>query len=154
MRRDGRVVWVDPDVHLELQSSGLRLAARPLRLDTATALVRGPRDTLELELLEPVDLAATAGSWFVRIKGDGPLDSWAGRLRPWVASVPDELAGQSTISARLRISGGLVEVTQSQLSRAPTSTRSSRASTSPKSASKPAATSAGIPPPRRWCPTT
>src|SRR5262249_31741254 len=47
---------------------------------------------------------------------DGPLDSWAGRLRPWVAAVPDELAGQSTVSARVRLVGDAIEVTQSQLS--------------------------------------
>jgi translocation and assembly module TamB len=116
VRRDGKIVWVDPELHVELQSSGLRLAARPIRVETATALMRGPRDSLEFELLEPVDLGVLGRDWFMRIKGDGPLDSWAGRLRPWVAAVPDELAGQSTVSARLRLSGDLVEVTQSQLS--------------------------------------
>ncbi|HYO23900.1 MAG TPA: hypothetical protein VEQ85_03040 [Lacipirellulaceae bacterium] len=121
VRKGDRVVWVDPELHLELQGSGLRLAARPLRIETGTALMRGPRDTLELELLEPVDLTAAhvhdqTRSWFLRIKGEGPLDSWAGRLRPWVAAVPDELAGQATVNARVRASGALVEVAQSQVS--------------------------------------
>jgi hypothetical protein len=116
VRRDGKTVWVDPELHVELQSSGVQRAARPVRVDAAAALMRGPRDAAELELLEPVDLAAPARTWFVRLKGDGPLDSWAGRLRPWVAGIPDELAGQSTVSARLRFSPDAIEVTQSQLS--------------------------------------
>lgn len=116
VRRNGRIVWVDSDLHMELQSSGMRLGPRPIRIDAATAVMRGPHDALEAELLEPVDLAVPQHQWFVRFKGDGPLDSWAGRLRPWVAAVPDDLAGQTTVSARLRLSEHLIEVTQSQLS--------------------------------------
>jgi hypothetical protein len=116
VRREGKIVWVDSDLHMELQSSGMRLGPRPIRIDKATAAMRGPHDALEAELLEPVDLAVPQHQWFVRVKGDGPLDSWAGRLRPWVAAVPDDLAGQSTVSARLRLSENLIEITQSQLS--------------------------------------
>jgi hypothetical protein len=116
VRRDRRVVWVDPKLHIELQSNGARHGDRAARLDAATILMRGTRDTVEAELLGPVDLAAASRDWFIRFKGDGPLDSWAGRLRPWVAAVPDELAGQSTVSARLRLSDGLVELEESQLS--------------------------------------
>ncbi len=116
VRKDGRVVWVDPQLRVEAQSNGLRVGARPVRFEAATALMRGPSDSLELELLEPVDLAAADRNWFLRVKGDGPLDSWAGRLRPWVAAVPDELSGQSTVNARVRLAGGLVEFTQSQVS--------------------------------------
>ncbi len=123
VRRADRVVWVDSNLHVELQSGGLRVGARPTRIETASALMRGQRDSIEAELLEPVDVAAAGRTWFVRVKGDGPLDSWAGRLRPWVAAVPDELAGQTTLNARLRLSADLLEVVQSQLSIADFHTR-------------------------------
>ena len=87
--------------------------------------MRGASDSIEVELLDPVDLTAlsalqragsspTPAAWFLRIKGDGPLDSWAGRLRPWIAAVPDELAGQSTVNARVRLNDGLVEIVSSE----------------------------------------
>jgi translocation and assembly module TamB len=116
VRRSGQTVWVDPEVHLELQAAGTRANSRPVELRTGSALVRGPRDTLAVELLEPVELASAEPTWFVSVKGDGPLDSWAGRARPWAPTVPDELAGQTTLSCRLRLSASLVELTQSQLS--------------------------------------
>src|SRR5262249_26883961 len=39
-----------------------------------------------------------------------------GRLRPWVAGVPDQLSGASTLSAELRVGPGLVDGVISQLS--------------------------------------
>jgi translocation and assembly module TamB len=116
VRRDGRVVWVDPQLRVELKGDGRRIGAKPVRVETGTATMRGAGDTLELELLEPVDLAAPDHDWFVKVSGQGPLDSWAGRLRPWVAAVPAELAGQATVNARLRLSAATIEIAQSQLS--------------------------------------
>jgi translocation and assembly module TamB len=116
VRRDGRVVWVDPQLRVEFKGDGRRIGAKPVRVETGTAMMRGAGDTLEVELLEPVDLAAPDHDWFVKVSGQGPLDSWAGRLRPWIASVPAELAGQATVNARLRLSAGALEIAQSQLS--------------------------------------
>jgi translocation and assembly module TamB len=116
VRKGGRVVWVDPQLRVEFKGDGRRIGAKPVRVETGTAMMRGAGDTLELELLEPVDLAAADHDWFVKVSGQGPLDSWAGRLRPWVAAVPAELAGQATVNARLRLGAGAIEIAQSQLS--------------------------------------
>jgi hypothetical protein len=115
VRNASRIVWVDPEVTLQLNANGRRFGLRPQRLDTATALVKSPRDTLQADLLAPVDLSAANGQWSLRIKGDGPLDFWAGRVRPWVAGVPDALAGAATIDAEVSLGAELVEVAKSQL---------------------------------------
>lgn len=115
VRRGGQPVWVDPQLRLELQASGERDGASPRRISTATAFMRGPRDQLSAELLEAIELAAPQRQWLVKVSGAGPLDSWAGRLRPWVAAVPDELSGQATVSAQVRAGEGIVEVVESNV---------------------------------------
>ena len=116
VRRDGNVVWIDPELRLELQANGRRRGLWPEQIDAATAFMRGPRDVLSIELQEPIDLRAVGSEWFFKVSGNGPLDSWAGRLRPWIAAVPNELAGQSKVHAEIRARRGFVHVTQSQVS--------------------------------------
>jgi translocation and assembly module TamB len=116
VQREGKVVWNDPQVRVEIQAAGSRLDFQPQRIETATVMMRGPADTLTAELLEPINLVDANRSWFLKINGNGPLEQWAGRLRPWVAGVPEQLAGQSTISAQLRAAPGLLQVDQSKIS--------------------------------------
>lgn len=116
VQREGRIVWNDPQVHVEIQAAGLRTGFEPQRIETASIRMQGPADTLSAELLEPITLADVNRSWFLKIDGNGPLEQWAGRLRPWVAGVPEQLAGQSTISAQLRAAPGLLQVDQSKIS--------------------------------------
>jgi hypothetical protein len=115
VRRGAQPVWVDPQLRLELHASGERDGATPRRINTATAFMRGPRDQLAAELLEPIELAAPQRQWLVKLNGAGPLDSWAGRLRPWVAAVPPELSGQATVSAQLRAGEGIAHVVESNV---------------------------------------
>jgi hypothetical protein len=124
VQREGKVVWNDPQVRVEIQAAGSRLNFKPQRIETASVMMRGPADTLSAELLEPITLIDDDHSWFptingdcfLKINGNGPLEQWAGRLRPWVAGVPEQLAGQSTISAQLRAAPGLLQVDQSKIS--------------------------------------
>lgn len=116
VQRAGKVVWQDPQVRVEVQTAGDRLALKPSRLETGSVTMRGPNDTLAVELLEPIVLSDKNRSWFVTLTGNGPLESWAGRLRPWVAGVPEQLSGQSTVSASVRSAPGLLQVTESKIS--------------------------------------
>jgi hypothetical protein len=115
VQRDGKLVWRDPQVRLELAAAGARNRFTPTRFDTALLTMRGPSDTLSAELLEPIDRTDFNQSWFIRLTGNGSLELWAGRVRPWVAGVPEQLAGQSTITAKLRVRDGLLHVVESQL---------------------------------------
>jgi translocation and assembly module TamB len=115
VQRDGKVVWQDPEVRVEAQANGNREGLSPKRFDVATVTVRGPGDTLTAELLEPIDLTDLNHAWSIRLTGNGPLERWAGRVRPWVAGVPEQLAGQATLAAQLRARTGFVHVTQSDL---------------------------------------
>jgi translocation and assembly module TamB len=112
----GKVVWNDPQVRVEIQTAGSRTGFKPQRIETASILVRGPADSLTAELLEPIAFADENRSWFLKINGNGPLEQWAGRLRPWVSGVPEQLSGQSTISAQLRAAPGLLQVDGSKIS--------------------------------------
>ncbi len=116
VQREGKVVWNDPQVRVEIQTAGSRIGFEPQRIETATVMMRGPADTLSAELLEPINFVDANRSWFLKINGNGPLEQWAGRLRPWVAGVPEQLAGQSTITAQLRAAPGMLQVDQSKIS--------------------------------------
>ncbi|RIK75409.1 MAG: hypothetical protein DCC67_15335 [Planctomycetota bacterium] len=116
VQRNGQVVWRDPQLRVELQAAGGRVDFKPQRFDSATLLVRAPDDSLAAELLEPVDLGDFHRGWLVKVAGNGSLERWAGRLRPWIAAVPDQVAGQSTFSAQLRAREGLLEVAQMKVS--------------------------------------
>ena len=115
VQRDGKVVWQDPEVRVEAQANGNREGFSPKRFDVATVTVRGPGDTLTAELLEPIDFTDLNHAWSIRLTGNGPLERWAGRIRPWVSGVPEHLAGQATLAAQLRARSGFVHVTQSDL---------------------------------------
>jgi hypothetical protein len=124
VQREGKVVWNDPQVRVEIQAAGSRRDYKPQRIETASVMMRGPADTLSAELLEPLAMVDDDDSWlpqlrgecYLKINGNGPLEQWTGRLRPWVANVPEQLAGQSTISAQLRAAPGLLQVDQSTIS--------------------------------------
>jgi hypothetical protein len=116
VQRDGKVVWRDPELRLDVQADGSHQNFKPQRLETGTLTMRGPTDTLTAELLAPVELADFNKVWTLKVEGNGPLELWAGRLRPWIAGVPEQLAGQATMSAQLRARQGLIEVTGSKLS--------------------------------------
>jgi hypothetical protein len=100
---------------VEVAANGSRASITPVRFETATVTMQGPTDTLTAELLEPVDRTDFNQAWFIRLTGSGPLELWAGRLRPWVAGVPEQLAGQSTVTAKLRARDGLLHVVESQV---------------------------------------
>ena len=42
-----------------------------------------------------------AQPWKLKVEGNGPLASWAGRLRPWVDGVPEQLEGEAHLQATL-----------------------------------------------------
>jgi translocation and assembly module TamB len=124
VQRDNRVVWADPQVRVEMQAAGSQLNYKPLRIDSAALLMRGPADTLSAEALEPITFVDDGAGWlpsvnggcYLKVNGAGPLELWAGRLRPWVSGLPDRLAGQSTVSAQLRAAPGMLQVDQSTIS--------------------------------------
>jgi len=116
VQQDGKVVWQDPELRVEFAANGERKSFKPERVDSATFTMGSPVDALTLELLEPIDLTDFNHSWLLRLTGNGPLDLWAGRLRPWLTGIPEQLAGQSTLNARLRLREGLLHVLESKLS--------------------------------------
>ena len=109
-----RIVWSDPKLQIELLATGTEQDFTPRAIATGKIELRGPRDHFEAELLEPVDLSAPQQPWLVQVDGNGPLALWAGRLRPWVASVPERVEGDAHLRAKLRVAGDAVHVIESK----------------------------------------
>ncbi len=110
----GRIVWTEPKLQIELNATGAEQDLTPRAITTGKIELRGPRDHFEAELLEPVDLNAAQQSWLVQVDGNGPLALWAGRLRPWVAAVPERVEGDAHLRAKLRVAGDAVHVIESE----------------------------------------
>ena len=108
-----REIWAEPQLQVDLAATGEEIEFTPQRLASATVKLHGPQDEFDLELLEPVDLTAAEKSWLVQLQGNGPLASWAGRLRPWMESVPEQLAGEAQLKAKVRFAAEAVQVLES-----------------------------------------
>ncbi|MCA9229824.1 MAG: hypothetical protein KDA57_04175 [Planctomycetales bacterium] len=111
---ESRQIWAEPQLLVHLDASGQEADLQPQRLAAGTIKLRGPRDNLDLELLQEVDLTAVEKDWRLQVQGNGPLDSWADRLRPWTNSVPAEVAGQAQLKAKLNLAAGKVHLLESE----------------------------------------
>lgn len=109
----GKLVWTEPQLAIEVRATGDAVNLQPQQIATASLSLRGARDTFDLGLLEPVATANAWQPWKLRIEGKGPLASWAGRLRPWVAGVPDQLEGEAHLQAKLIAARDQVEILES-----------------------------------------
>lgn len=110
IRYGDRPVWTDRQLYVDLQAAGQRSDWSLEEVESATLNVRGADDHLRVELLQGVSLRAPDKTYAVHLQGKGPLDSWAGRLRPWVDGVPDEVAGAAAVDARLAVGQGAVQL--------------------------------------------
>ena len=108
-----RQIWVEQKLQVQLRATGTEHDFSPRAIATGTLQLRGPRDQLEVELLAPVDFRAAQRSWLLQVEGNGPLELWAGRLRPWLASMPEQLEGDAQLRARVQVATDRVEVTES-----------------------------------------
>ena len=112
---DGQhTVWSEPKLHVELQATGKEQNLSPRIVTTGKLQLRGPRDQLEIELLEPLELREQQPISKVQLSGHGPLQLWASRLRPWLANLPQQLEGDAHLQAKLLLAADAVQVIESQ----------------------------------------
>ncbi len=100
--RGARLLWEEPQLVVDWRAAGRAEHLVPKSLSTSSMTLRGDRDELEVTLLDAVELSPSA-HWQVKLDGRGPVDSWAGRLRPWMQQIPDEIAGKAKLQARVSI---------------------------------------------------
>ncbi len=105
--------WSEPKLQIELQATGAEENLTPRSLASGRVQLRGPRDQFDLTLLQPVELGAAEPTWQLQLTGHGPLELWASRLRPWLATMPQQLAGDAQVDAKVQVGGALVQVLQS-----------------------------------------
>jgi hypothetical protein len=111
--QSGKLIWTEPQLEVELRAAGEAVDFTPRQIASATLKLRGARDTFDAELLEPVAAIDGTQPCKLRVEGNGPLASWAGRLRPWVAGVPEQLEGEAHLQATLTVARNFVEVNES-----------------------------------------
>ncbi|MEM8946280.1 MAG: hypothetical protein AAGD11_13990 [Planctomycetota bacterium] len=109
----GREVWTEPKLAIECSANGIEKNLQPTALTSGSLQLRGPRDQLEATLLEPVQLTDPAQAAQLQVSGNGPLELWIDRLRPWLASAPRQLAGEASLQAQVRLSSDQVQVVES-----------------------------------------
>ncbi|MEM9352521.1 MAG: hypothetical protein AAGA92_05870 [Planctomycetota bacterium] len=101
------VLLAEPRLDVTASAEGTRNGFRPISLAQGRVDLRGRGDQLELELTEPARLG-DATSVAVRARLQGPLATWAQRLRPWVGAV-DGLSGSADADVLLGVTGDVVE---------------------------------------------
>lgn len=109
LKRHGTALWQEPNLQVSVEAVGSADELRPMSLSTGSLEIRGARDQWTFTLLAPVDLTKQS-AWSVAVDGAGPLDSWAGRLRPWFTGVPNEITGHATLAAHTTIAPGAIRL--------------------------------------------
>jgi hypothetical protein len=107
--RGKEAIWEEPQLNVKLNAVGSAAQLTPKSVSTGKIELQGAHDQATLTLTAPVDLA-NPHTFSVMIDGKGPLDSWAGRLRPWIARVPKEITGAATFSASASVAAGNVKL--------------------------------------------
>lgn len=111
--QDDKLVWTEPQLEIELQGTGQAVDLKPRQIDSAAVKLRGARDNFHVELLRPVVVDDSSQPWKLKVEGNGPLASWAGRLRPWIDGVPEQLEGDAHLQATVVAAGDYVHVVES-----------------------------------------
>ena len=111
--QDKQLIWTEPKLEIELQGAGETVELAPRQIASAAIKLRGARDSLDAELLQPVVVGENSRPWKIKVEGNGPLASWAGRLRPWVEGVPQQLEGEAHLQATVVATGDSVHVVES-----------------------------------------
>ncbi len=111
---NSRLIWAEPHLKVALNAQGTANGFEPQQIDAATIQLRGASESLKVVLLDSVDFAAVGSTYKLRVLGNGPLASWAGRLRPWIAEVPATLEGEAYVKATLHVAPGMVHVLESE----------------------------------------
>jgi len=109
-----RILWDDPYLQISVQAKGRQDNFVAQQIDTLTVQLHGAHDDIQAVLLKPIDLSRSDDPFHLQLTGKGSLDSWAGRLRPWVSTIPTELSGAVQLNAKLELSPAAVRVSESR----------------------------------------
>jgi hypothetical protein len=114
IRHQQRQVWADPQLRITVAARGNRRDWQVVRLDQAEVTLRGPQQSVDAKLLEPVECQGHA-SWLVDLQARGPLEAWNQRLGAWWTPVWQDVSGHAALSARIRADRSAVQVSASRI---------------------------------------
>ena len=111
--KDRNLIWAEPKLDVSMQATGTAIDLNPNEIKTAKLELRGARDRFHAELLQPVKLNEALGPVNLSVEATGPLASWAGRLRPWVAGIPEQVEGEAQLRAKLVSAPDYIQLVES-----------------------------------------
>jgi hypothetical protein len=105
----------EPRLSFKAEAAGVLDPAshQPTRVATARLQIDADNDQLDAQLTEPVD-CTTAPTWPLSIRVTGSIAHWLTLARPWLATDPWQVDGQSQATADVRAGSETVEVSNAK----------------------------------------
>jgi hypothetical protein len=102
----------EPRLALKADAAGaLDTATHQLaRVASARLMIDADKDQLEAQLAEPVDCTAATPTWPLSIHVTGSIAHWLALARPWMATDPWQVDGDSQATADVRATGQVIDV--------------------------------------------
>jgi translocation and assembly module TamB len=115
MAMGGEAPLSEPRLSLKAEAAGVLDPAShvPARVATARLQIDADNDQLDAQLAEPVDCTTTP-TWPLSIRLTGSIAHWLTLARPWMATDPWQVDGQSQATADVRAGGETVDVSNAK----------------------------------------
>jgi translocation and assembly module TamB len=106
----------EPRLALKAEAVGVLdpVSHQPVRVATARLQIDADNDQLDAQLAEPVDCTAIAATWPLSIRVSGSIAHWLTLARPWMATDPWQVDGQSQMTADVRAGSAAVDVSNAK----------------------------------------
>ena len=114
-----RPPWREDDLVALFSAKGQTDLAAQTRIDTATVNVTAGTDQIEARLVQPVQDLRQGGTWPVRVRAQGQLQNWPGRLAAWLPTKDCRLTGVYTLQAEGTAAKDNVELRQATFTAEP-----------------------------------
>lgn len=112
-----QIVWEEQQTRVEARAAGrlVENTLQPTRVDKAELRMLAQEDSLNVRLVEAIDLDKESSAWQLAVSGKGSLARWLTRARPWLGETNWSADGTLDLTAQLLYSPMLVEVTDASV---------------------------------------
>jgi hypothetical protein len=111
--------WRESELVTIVSAKGQTDLSLDTRIDAAMLSVKAGADQLDLQLAEPVKDLHGGGAWPVRVRAQGQLQNWPGRLAAWLPMNNWQLSGAYAIEAEGTASKDRVDVREVKVAAVP-----------------------------------
>jgi translocation and assembly module TamB len=109
-------VWAEPQLGIKAEATGSLDAAshRPTSVEAAQLQINGQGDQLDARLISSVPLNADI-AFPIAIRSTGSIARWLTRAKPWFATGTWQIDGASEITANIRATNTVVDITDTKI---------------------------------------